>query len=281
MLRIIGLMISAVFILIGCSNSAEEINDITTTKQNQENKLVDGNNGRTDKTSTTQATQEKEVTINSSKKFPAELIKIIDGDTIKVIINGKEETVRFLLVDTPETHHPRLGVQPYGPEASAFTKQLLSESTVQLEKDVSERDKYGRLLMYVYTPDGRSVQEELLKSGLARVAYVYPPNTKYVDEYNTIQKTAQKNNVGIWSIENYAQEDGFHAESNQSNKQTETISFPADANGGCKGQIKGNKGSNGLIYHIPSGRFYNVTKAEECFSTQQAAIDAGYRKSSR
>lgn len=220
MLRIIGLMISAVFILIGCSNSAEEINDITTTKQNQENKLVDGNNGRTDKTSTTQATQEKEVTINSSKKFPAELIKIIDGDTIKVIINGKEETVRFLLVDTPETHHPRLGVQTYGPEASAFTKQLLSESTVQLEKDVSERDKYGRLLMYVYTPDGRSVQEELLKSGLARVAYVYPPNTKYVDEYNTIQKTAQKNNVGIWSIENYAQEmDFMQNQINQKNKQ--------------------------------------------------------------
>lgn len=226
----------------------------------------------------------------TSNRFSVPLLYVIDGDTIKVKINGKEESVRFLLVDTPETHHPRLGVQPFGPEASNFTKKLLSHSTVLLEKDISERDKYGRLLMYVYTPDGQSVQEELLRQGLARVAYVYAPNTKYVDKYTKIQKDAQKRGVGIWSVENYAQEDGYHPnvmdynEIKQPTQQPKSSSdggaFPPDANGNCGGQIKGNQGSNGWIYHIPSGRYYKVTKAEQCFRNEQDAEQAGYRKSS-
>ena len=152
----------------------------------------------------------------------ATVVEVVDGDTIKVRMKGKTETVRFLLVDTPETKHPRMGVQPYGPEASRFTKSLLSGKTVELEKDVQERDKYGRLLMYVYV-DGKSVQKELLKKGLARVA-VYPPNVKYVDEYRKIEREARRKGVGIWSIENYAQEDGYHPpkkESKQSSSSRE------------------------------------------------------------
>ena len=73
------------------------------------------------------------------------MVSITDGDTIKVRINGRVEAVRFLLVDTPETNHPRLGEQPFGQEAKAFTKKMLEGKTVQLEKDVSDRDKYNRL----------------------------------------------------------------------------------------------------------------------------------------
>jgi micrococcal nuclease len=145
-------------------------------------------------------------------RIQAKVTEVIDGDTFEAIVSGKEVTIRMLLVDTPETKHPTKGEQPFGKEASNFTKQLISGKTVELEQDVNNGpDKYGRLLYYVYV-DGKSVQEQLLEKGLARVAYVYVPNVKYVDKYREIQAKAQKAGVGIWSIENYAQEDGFHSE---------------------------------------------------------------------
>ncbi|PSJ67272.1 nuclease precursor [Brevibacillus brevis] len=151
-------------------------------------------------------------TTQNVQRIQAKVLEVVDGDTIKVKINDKEETVRFLLVDTPETKHPKYGVQPFGKEASDFTKQLLTEKTVELEQDVNNGpDKYGRLLYYIYV-DGKSVQEQLLEKGLARVAYVYVPNVKYVEQYRKIQEQAQKAGVGIWSIENYAKEDGFHSD---------------------------------------------------------------------
>ncbi|MGE5704540.1 MAG: thermonuclease family protein [Clostridia bacterium] len=157
------------------------------------------------------STKEQTESGETSGRVKAEVIKAVDGDTIKVKLGGKETTVRFLLVDTPETKHPKLGEQPFGKEASQFVKALLEKKTVELEQDVTPGpDKYGRMLFYVYV-DGKSVQEMLLEKGLARVAYVYVPNVKYVDKYRAIQEKAQKAGVGIWSIENYAQEDGFHA----------------------------------------------------------------------
>jgi len=131
----------------------------------------------------------------------ATVVSVTDGDTIKVkFSNGKIETVRLLLIDTPETVHPSKPVQPCGPEASAFTKKMLpAGSTVKLEFDVQERDKYGRLLAYVYV-GGKSVQKALLAEGLAKVA-VYPPNVKYVDEYRAIEAKAKAAKKGIWADE--------------------------------------------------------------------------------
>lgn len=148
---------------------------------------------------------------SSSATFTALVTEVIDGDTIKVKAGKNTETVRFLLIDTPETKHPEKPVHPFGPEAYAFTRKLLEGKTVQLELDVSHRDKYGRLLAYVYV-DGQSVQEALLEQGLARVAYVFVPNIRYVDRYRTIQDEARKKGIGIWSLEDYAREDGFHPE---------------------------------------------------------------------
>lgn len=82
--------------------------------------------------------------------------------------NGNEETVRLLLVDTPETVHPSKPVQPFGPEASKFTKELMpAGSEVEVETGIGERDKYGRLLAYFYV-DGKMVNKLLLEKGLAR-----------------------------------------------------------------------------------------------------------------
>ena len=137
---------------------------------------------------------------------------VIDGDTIRVKFEGKEERVRFLLIDTPEMNHGNdEGPQPFGQDATDFVRVMLKGGEVELELDVNERDRYGRILAYLYV-DGVNVQEELLRNGLARVAYVFPPNTRYVDEYRAIQQEAQANEMGIWSVENYSQEDGFYPE---------------------------------------------------------------------
>jgi micrococcal nuclease len=141
----------------------------------------------------------------------AKIVKVVDGDTMNVVLDKKQETIRLLLVDTPETVHPQKPVEPFGPEASKFAKDTLSGQDVKLEIDISERDKYGRLLCYLWIDD-KLFNEMLLEKGLARVAYVYPPNIKYVDQFREIQKKAQNSGKGIWSIENYAQADGFHDE---------------------------------------------------------------------
>ena len=126
----------------------------------------------------------------------AKVIKVIDGDTIEVLLQGQQYRVRYTLVNTPETHHPTKGVEPFGPEAAEANRRLVAGKTVRLEKDVSETDQYGRLLRYVYV-DGLLVNEELLRLGMAQVA-TFPPDVKYVDRFLATQKAAQEAGVGMW-----------------------------------------------------------------------------------
>ncbi|OPH60812.1 hypothetical protein BC351_16570 [Paenibacillus ferrarius] len=160
----------------------------------------------------------------NKRLIPAKIVRVVDGDTMKVSFTEsgkvKEETIRLLLVDTPESVAPDKPVQPFALEASKYAKDILTNKDVKLELDVSERDKYGRLLCYLYIGD-KMFNEMLLENGYARVAYVYPPNVKYVDQFREIQKTAQLKGINIWSVENYAQEDGFHE------KAVKTITSPA------------------------------------------------------
>lgn len=144
--------------------------------------------------------------------IPVELVKTIDGDTIKIIYEGKEENVRYLLIDTPETNHPRLGKQPFGQQAKVRNQELMQKGQLEIEFDVGEKyDKYGRLLAYIYI-DGESVQEQLLKEGLARVAYVYPPNTRHLDTFKKAEQQAKKSGIGIWTLEDYTTNRGFDSE---------------------------------------------------------------------
>ncbi|ARJ40332.1 hypothetical protein SporoP8_01485 [Sporosarcina ureae] len=156
--------------------------------------------------------QDSTDTSGTTARIPVELVKVIDGDTIKILYNGKEQNVRYLLIDTPETNHPRLGKQPFGDEAKARNKELIESGTLEIEFDVGERfDKYDRLLAYIYV-DGKSLQKVLLSEGLARVAYIYPPNTRYVDSYEKTQAIAKEKKLGIWSVEDYATDSGFNAQ---------------------------------------------------------------------
>jgi micrococcal nuclease len=143
---------------------------------------------------------------------PVELVRTIDGDTIKIRYQGKEQNVRYLLIDTPETNHPQLGKQPFGDRAKERNREILTNSEVAIEFDIGQRtDKYGRLLAYVYA-DGESVQEKLLEEGLARVGYVYPPSTRHLERFEQAEKRAKDKGIGIWSIEDYATDRGFDSE---------------------------------------------------------------------
>ncbi len=121
-----------------------------------------------------------------------------DGDTITIDMNGTEEKVRFIGVDTPETHDPRKSVQCFGMAAANYTKNLIGLNRVRLESDPTNtnRDRYNRLLRYVYLPDGRLVNAEIIKQGYG-FAYTYFPFTK-LDEFVSYQKEAEMNKLGLW-----------------------------------------------------------------------------------
>lgn len=128
--------------------------------------------------------------------------KCVDGDTIKVNINGKEETVRFLAVDTPESVHPTKEVQYYGKEASEYTCKTVSEGQkIELEYDEGsdKRDKYDRLLAWVFVDDVL-LQDELIKNGYAEVAYLYG-DYKYTSLLQDHQSIAEGKKIGIWNDE--------------------------------------------------------------------------------
>lgn len=129
----------------------------------------------------------------------ATLVRVVDGDTLVVTLSdGREERVRLIGIDTPETVHPRKDVEPWGPEASAFVKALLPEGQrLRMELDVQQRDIYGRLLAYVYLPQGPMLNMLLLSAGLAQVA-TFPPNVKYVDLFLSLQSAAREAQLGIW-----------------------------------------------------------------------------------
>ena len=203
-------------------------------------------------------------TTGTTEQIPVALVDVIDGDTIKVKYNGKTETIRYLLLDTPEVRHQTLGKQPGGEEASTRHKEIMKTGQVSIEFDVGDRmDDYGRLLAYVYI-DGKSVQEMLLSEGLGRVAYIYPPNTRYLKEFEEAQEIAKHAKKGIWEVENYATDRGF----NQA---------VFEQNSNCL--IKGNINRDGdKIYHVPDSQHYIQTNPEEWFCSEKEAKAAGFRK---
>jgi micrococcal nuclease len=127
-----------------------------------------------------------------------QVVRIIRGDTIEVCcVFGDRVKVRYIGVDTPETHHPMRGVEPYGMEAAEANRKLVDGKTVRLEFDVQQFDKYGRTLAYVYLEDGTFVNAWLVEHGYAMVMTV-PPNVKYQDLFLRLQREAREAGRGLW-----------------------------------------------------------------------------------
>ena len=132
---------------------------------------------------------EKSSSIESGKVY---CDRVVDGDTIVVLMDGKKEKVRMIGIDTPESVHPdKSRNTPMGKIASKYTKDNLEGKYVTLETDVQERDKYGRVLAYVYLDD-KMFNKTLLEEGLAELMTI-PPNVKYVDDFKKIEAERQNN----------------------------------------------------------------------------------------
>ncbi|GAB6875594.1 thermonuclease family protein [Thermaerobacter litoralis] len=216
----------------------------------------------------------------ASKYTKAVVVRVVDGDTIDVRwVSGPRlpsNRIRMIGVNTPES---TTRVEPYGKEAAAFTKKRLQGRTVWLEKDVSEKDRYGRALRYVWLkePPAKPTSAQarqfmfnaiLVAEGYAQVA-TFPPDVKWTKLFVDLQREARAKGRGLW--------------------RPAKASVPAGAVKGSGGYscprgypVKGNIASSGeKIYHVPGGAYYAKTKPEYCFRTAADAQRAGFRPSSR
>jgi micrococcal nuclease len=138
-------------------------------------------------------TDDEEQNVSAADLEIAMVVRVIDGDTVE-LSDGRR--VRYIGVDTPETVDPRRPVECFGKQAGEKNKELVEGKTVQLEKDVSEIDRYGRLLRYVYVGE-LMINEFLVREGYAQVT-TYPPDVKYQDRFNVAQEQAREQNLGLW-----------------------------------------------------------------------------------
>jgi micrococcal nuclease len=124
------------------------------------------------------------------------VVRVVDGDTIHVRLTDRVEKIRYIGVNTPEIHHPSKGEEPGGREAAEVNRGLVGGRRVRLELDVQTRDRYGRLLAYVWVGD-TMVNAELVRLGYAQVMTV-PPNVRYQDLFVKLQRQARDAHRGLW-----------------------------------------------------------------------------------
>jgi len=202
----------------------------------------------------------------------AQVVSVVDGDTIKVEVGGTQYTLRYIGIDTPETVHPSKPVEWMGLEASAANQQLVAGKTVYLEKDISETDRYGRLLRYVYLADGLFVNAELVRLGYAQVS-TYPPDVQYVDMFLQLQQEAREAERGLWGAV------PTPPESTSVPAPSEPVAGPASW--ACPSSTDGAMyvgSANSDKYHKLSCTCAGKIKPENriCFGSREAAEAAGY-----
>ena len=220
------------------------------------------------------------------------IARVVDGDTV-VTITG--ERIRYIGIDTPETVHPYKAVEFYGKEASNKNKSLVEGKTVELEKDVSNKDKYGRTLAYIWLGN-EMINAKLVAEGYA-YAYTYPPDVKHSEYFVALQRLAQQNKLGLWvdyqqPVTGNSQPTNSNGDSGDNTPSTPPVIIPPanttppannPASQTC--DIKGNISSSGeKIYHVSGGRYYDATQidtsaGERWFCSEAEAVSAGWRKS--
>jgi micrococcal nuclease len=195
--------------------------------------------------------------------------RIVDGDTIEVLIDGSQYKLRYIGIDTPESVDPRRPVECFGEEASDRNRNLVGGKTVGLEKDVSDTDGFGRLLRYVWL-GSEMVNATLVRDGYAQAA-TYPPDVKHADVFASLQAEARQAGRGLWGA---------------ACGSVTPSPMLAPMASGCiiKGNISFRTGEK--IYHVPGGEYYDETvidtaAGERWFCTEAEAVAAGWRRSMR
>lgn len=151
------------------------------------------------------------VPVRCAEREPAFVLEVVDGDTVRVDYNGSRKSVRLIGIDSPECRINQkaqsdartlgrdvVSIVEQGGRSRAFVRSLVSSgSVVYLEFDIQTTDKYNRLLAYVYLPDGRMLNEEIVRAGFAGLMTI-PPCVRYVDLFRLALSDARKNGRGLW-----------------------------------------------------------------------------------
>lgn len=205
------------------------------------------------------------------------IITVVDGDTVKIYINNKLESIRMIGLDTPETVDPRKEVQCFGLEASKKAKEILEGKSVILEKDESqgERDKYGRLLLYLYLEDGTFFNKWMIENGYGH-EYTYNIPYKYQTEFKNAEKYARENKLGLWAddacVESASSDSINNDSQSNTNSREPTISESVQIIDGP--QVK--KSSTGIC-HEKGTTYYERTKTFIPYSSIEDCLSSGGR----
>jgi endonuclease YncB( thermonuclease family) len=205
------------------------------------------------------------------------VVSVADGDTITVAIDGINERVRLIGIDAPELHNPS---ECFARESADHARGVLTGTSVHLVADPSQddRDRYGRLLRYVFLPDGANVNADLVASGYA-YEYTFDDPYRYQDLFLADQRSAESGGVGVWAAGGCA---GQRLPQGAPTGSGATSPAPSD---GCL--IKGNINVKGeKIYHLPGDDSYDDTvitaaKGERFFCSEADAMAAGWRAAKR
>lgn len=194
------------------SDNSSILNEIFKDQNDETNDdVVDKSESNSDKQSSIDIEKEDNSS-DFSDIFEATWVSSIDGDTIKIRKeDGTTEKVRLLLIDTPESVSTKISPQLYGHQASRYMKSLQKENQeITVKVGDPSQDDYGRLLAYVYLSNGEMLNEHLVRMGFARVAYIFPPNTQYLELLQSAQEQAKNEKLLIWSVDGYVTDNGFN-----------------------------------------------------------------------
>lgn len=307
--KILAALLSLGLILTACSeedtnnnDTIESVESVEDTKEEPESVVSEE-----EPSTTTEVEEEK---VESIAYEEAKVTRVVDGDTVEVSDGNSTYKLRLIGVNTPETVHPNKDVEFFGKEASDFTKEKLTDATIYLEKDVSDTDRYQRLLRYVWlekpsnNPTEDEIKEKMFNAILVKEGYAYSsayaPDIKHQELFDKLQKQAEESNAGLWNqearseFENKETEETVVDESQQTGTtnsdgsvigitSTEEVkigkrTFTADT---TPNVIKGN--ANSMIYHRPGQRDYNRISVNNVvhFSTAADAEAADYRPAQR
>jgi endonuclease YncB( thermonuclease family) len=186
---VVLLLALSLVLLAGCEGLVEEVGG--------------GGGGKAPANLATSAAERKAWPDPPEDAVRARVQRVSDGDTFVATVKGRRERVRVIGVDTPESVDPNRPDEPYGQEASDFAKHYLDGETVRLAGDAEPRDRYGRMLAYVWLEDGTFWNALLVAEGYAQQLTI-PPNVAYADLFRRLAREARQHDRGLWAQENQA-----------------------------------------------------------------------------
>jgi micrococcal nuclease len=211
-----------------------------------------------------------------------QVVEVIDGNTIRVNLGDRAETVRYIGINTKETILPRRGPEPSGREGAEANRELVARQQIRLELDAQERDREGRLLAYVYVAD-KMVNAELVRRGSAEIMTVQP-NVRHRDLFVTLEQEARDEKRGLWADPSEPTTPTSVAQTGPTTGDRPGV--PPESAWTCpvSQPIKGNRhtySSGRCIFHVPDGELYGATKPDRCYATVDNARQDGCQAARR